>query len=95
MVKSLVYKKWQTWAIIREILNSNLETGRYSPNLESPGLSRRVDSTNIEVTSTAQPKQKLTDQKTFRKFQPEKSLLKILGDLFRVKMRKMGNYTVF
>ena len=59
--ESLVYKKWQTWAIIREISNSNLETGRYGPNLESPGLYQRVDSTDIEVNSTAQPKQKLTE----------------------------------
>ena len=59
--KSLVYKKWQTWAIIREISNSNLETGRYSLNLESPRLSRRVDSTDFEVTRTAQPKQKLSE----------------------------------
>ena len=36
--ESLVYKKWQTWVIIREISNSNLETVRYGPNLESPGL---------------------------------------------------------
>ena len=56
--ESLVYKKWQTWAIIREILNSNLETGRYGPNLETPGLSRRVDSTDIEVTSTARSQNK-------------------------------------
>jgi len=58
---TVVYKKWQTWAIIREISNSNLETGRYSRDLKSPRLSRRVDSTDIEVTSTAQPKQKLTE----------------------------------
>ena len=54
--ESLVYKKWETWAIIWEISNSNLETSRYSPNLESPALYRRVDSTDIEVTSIAQPK---------------------------------------
>ena len=56
--ESLVYKKWQTWAIIREISNSNLETGRYGPNLKTPGLSRRVDSTDIEVTSTARSQNK-------------------------------------
>ena len=31
----------------------------------------------------------------FRKFQPEKRFQKILGDLFRVKTVKMGNYTIF
>ena len=56
--ESLVYKKWQTWAIIWEISNSNLETGRYGPNLETPALSRRVDSTDIEVTSTARSQNK-------------------------------------
>ena len=35
-----------------------LETGRYGPNLETPGLSRRVDSTDIEVTSTARSQNK-------------------------------------
>ena len=44
--ESQVYKKWQTSAIILEISDSNLESGRYYTvqNLESPGLSRRVDS---------------------------------------------------
>ena len=31
--ESRVYKKWQTLAIIQEISDSNLETGRYSPNI--------------------------------------------------------------
>ena len=31
--------------LLRRFLFSNLETGRYCPNLESPILSRRVDST--------------------------------------------------
>ena len=34
----------------------------------------------------------------FRKFQPEKRLPKIIGELFRVKIRyivKMVNYTIF
>ena len=29
--ESRVYEKWQTAAIIREIFDSNLETGRYGP----------------------------------------------------------------
>ena len=45
--ESRVNKKWQTVAITREILDSNLETGRYSQELGSPGLSGRVDSTEI------------------------------------------------
>ena len=41
---SRIYKKWQTSAIIREISDSNLETGRNgSKNLESPRLFERVD----------------------------------------------------
>ena len=42
--ESPIYKKWQTSAIIREISDSNLEIRRNSLNLESPGLSGRVDS---------------------------------------------------
>ena len=34
-----------TLAIILEISYSDLETGKYGPNLESPRLPRRVDST--------------------------------------------------
>ena len=33
--------------IIREISDFYLETGRYGPNLESPGLSGRIDSTGF------------------------------------------------
>ena len=41
---SRIYKKWLTSAIIREISDSNLETGRNSSkNLESPRLFERVD----------------------------------------------------
>ena len=36
--ESRFYKKLQTMAIIREISDSNLEAGRNSSNLESPGL---------------------------------------------------------
>ena len=32
--ESRVYKNWQTWAIIREISYSNLNTGRYGQNME-------------------------------------------------------------
>ena len=42
--ESRFYKKWQTLVIIREISDCNLETGKTVQNLESPGLSRRVDS---------------------------------------------------
>ena len=45
--ESWVNKKWQAVAITREILDSNLETGRYSREHGSPGLSGRVDSTEI------------------------------------------------
>ena len=38
-----------TSAIIQEISDSNLETGRYVQNLESPRLSGRVDSTAINI----------------------------------------------
>ena len=44
--KSSLLKKWQTSGIICEISYSNLETRRYGPNLKSPRLSRRVDSTD-------------------------------------------------
>ena len=49
-----------TLAIIWEISDSYLETGRYGPgdtvqNLESPGLSRRVDSTG-HLACTTRPK---------------------------------------
>ena len=37
--ESRVYKKWQTSAVIREILDSNLETGRYGPE---SGVSRII-----------------------------------------------------
>ena len=54
--ESQVYKKWQTSAIILEISDSNLESGRYYTvqNLESPGLSRRVDSP-LKATSLQRP----------------------------------------
>jgi len=45
--ESRVYKKWQTVAIMREMFDSNLETGRYSREPGSPGLSGRVDSTEV------------------------------------------------
>ena len=45
--ESQVNKKWQTVAITREILDSNLETRRYIREPGSPGLSGRVDSTEI------------------------------------------------
>ena len=56
MSESQVYKKWQTSAIILEISDSNLESGRYYTvqNLESPGLSRRVDSP-LKATSLQRP----------------------------------------
>jgi len=37
-------KKWQTSLIIREISDSNLETGRNGSKSRVPGLSTRVDS---------------------------------------------------
>ena len=37
--ESQVYKKWQTLVIIREISDSNLETGRYS---SKAGVSRII-----------------------------------------------------
>ena len=39
MPESLVYKKWQTLAIMREISDSNLETGKYGPK---SGVSRII-----------------------------------------------------
>ena len=45
--ESRVNKKWQTVAIIREILYSNLETGRYGWEPGSPRLCGRVDSTEV------------------------------------------------
>ena len=62
-----IYKKWQTSAIIREISDSNLETGRngsksgvswiiwksWQPcNLRSPGEWRRGQSTHTTYSST-------------------------------------------
>ena len=40
-----VYKKWQTSAVIREIFDLIWRPGDRVQNLESPGLSARVDST--------------------------------------------------
>ena len=37
--ESRVHEKWQTAAIIREIFDSNLETGRYNPK---SGVSRII-----------------------------------------------------
>ena len=49
---SRIYKKWQTSAIIREISDSNLETGRNgSKNLESPRLFERVDIPGIVLAN--------------------------------------------
>ena len=39
LLESLVYKKWQTSAIIRAISDSNLETGKSGPN---SGVSRII-----------------------------------------------------
>ena len=53
LTESPIYKKQQTSATIREILISNLETGRPGEtvqNRESPGLFGRVDST-VRATS--------------------------------------------
>ena len=52
--RSSLQKKWQTSGIIREISDSNLETGRYGPKFVSlSGLSGRVDSTVLSPTCPA------------------------------------------
>ena len=52
--RSSLLKKWQTSGIIREISDSNLETGRYGPKFVSlSGLSGRVDSTVLSPTCPA------------------------------------------